>query len=301
MIMEIFCFSKNQSQYPKLLKDLPDAPKEIYASGNLDLLNAPNFAIVGTRKCLTEGKEIAKRFAYELSFAGLNIVSGLAFGIDSSAHEGAMEGKSKTIAVLGSALDNITPHSQEKLAKKILNQGGLIISEYPSGAKVFPANFKNRNRIIAGISMGVLIVEAPFGSGAIITAAFAKKYNRSVFAVPGAIYSKNYEAANDLIKNNLARLVVKPKDILDYLKERSLFNGYDDDDDNDNDDDTSRKDRDNNMTWKIINILKEKPLSIDEIAKKIDIEVAKLLVIISEMEISGKIKDIGNKRYTVEK
>lgn len=297
--MKIFCLSQNQKQYPKLLKNLPDAPQKIYASGNLDLLNEPCFAIVGTRKCLTEGKETAKKFAFELSFAGLNIVSGLAFGIDSSAHEGAMIGRSKTIAVLGSALDNITPSSQIKLAHKILKKGGLIISEYPPGAKVFPSNFKRRNRIIAGISLGVLIVEAPFQSGAMITAAFAKKYKRPLFAIPGSIYSKNYEATNNLIKNSLAYLAVSPKDILNYLKKKSLFieklhykkeiNTK-----------VSNQDEDFNQWLLIINILKAKPHSIDEISKKLDIELSKLLVIITKMEIAGKIKDIGNKRYALE-
>ncbi len=297
--MKIFCLSQNEKQYPKLLKNLPDAPQKIYASGNLDLLNEPCFAIVGTRKCLTEGKETAKKFAFELSFAGLNIVSGLAFGIDSSAHEGAMIGRSKTIAVLGSALDNITPSSQIKLAHKILKKGGLIISEYPPGAKVFPSNFKRRNRIIAGISLGVLIVEAPFQSGAMITAAFAKKYKRPLFAIPGSIYSKNYEATNNLIKNSLAYLAVSPKDILNYLKKKSLFieklhykkeiNTK-----------VSNQDEDFNQWLLIINILKAKPHSIDEISKKLDIELSKLLVIITKMEIAGKIKDIGNKRYALE-
>ncbi len=297
--MEIFCLSQNQNQYPKLLKNLPGAPQKIYASGNLDLLNEPCFAIVGTRKCLTEGKETAKKFAFELSFAGLNIVSGLAFGIDSSAHEGAMAGRSKTIAVLGSALNNITPSSQIKLAHKILKEGGLIISEYPPGAKVFPSNFKKRNRIIAGISLGVLIVEAPFQSGAMITAAFAKKYKRPLFAIPGSIYSKNYEATNNLIKKSLAYLAVSPKDILNYLKKKSLFieklhhkkevnTGV------------SNQDEDFNHWLSIINILKAKPHSIDEISKKLNIELSKLLVIITKMEIAGKIKDIGNKRYVLE-
>lgn len=294
--MEIFCFQKSAPEYPKIFKDLPDAPKEIYLKGNLKLLDQPSFAIVGTRKCTFEGREIAKKFARELSFAGLNIVSGLAFGIDSAAHEGALEGKNgKTIAVLGSALNNITPHAQEKLAQKILDNNGLIISEYQSGAPIFPSNFLRRNRIIAGLSLGVLIVEAPFGSGAIITAQCAKKYNRPLFAIPGSITSKNYEATNDLIKRGMALLVVKPKDILDYLKEKSLFIQED-------------KNRPGNITIndkyindsieeKIIRILKEKPATIDEIAKRLNTQITKLLILITEMEISGQVKDIGNKRY----
>jgi DNA processing protein len=300
--MQIYKILKNQAQYPELLRNLSEAPEAIFAAGNLNLLNQKNFAIVGTRKCTYEGKEIAKKFAYELAEAGLNIVSGLAFGIDSYAHQGALENNiGKTIAVLGSALDKITPISQKTLGEKILENQGLLISEYQAGSKVFPSNFSLRNRIIAGISLGVLIVEAPFGSGALITAKYAQKYQRQIFAIPGSIISKNYEANNDLIKSGIAYLVTKPKDILNHLKKLSLFES---DYDKKNNIDYNKSynqlgSSDFDLVKKIINILKEKPASIDEISKKLDIEVSKILILVTQMEIAGKIKDIGNKRYAI--
>lgn len=183
--------------YPENLKNIYDAPVCLYAIGNIHRLKEKSIAIVGTRKCSEYGKTIAFKSAYELSQNNINIISGLAKGIDTYAHMGAGE---RTIAVLGSGLNILYPSENIKLAKRIINKGGLIISEYGIGVGPERLHFPNRNRIISGISSGVIVVEAKKRSGSLITADFALEQGKDVFAVPGNITSINSEGTNNLIK-----------------------------------------------------------------------------------------------------
>ncbi|MCX6790722.1 MAG: DNA-processing protein DprA [Candidatus Gribaldobacteria bacterium] len=189
----------NDAEYPAELKKIPDAPVVLYWRGNLDLTSQKCFAIVGTRRCSEYGKEIAFNFASELSRAGLVIVSGLASGVDTWTHKGALEsGKGRpspncqTIGVLGTGLSEKCFFPQENLvlAKNILEKGGCLISEYPENTQGSNFTFPKRNRIIAVISLGVLVVEAKVKSGALITASYARKYHKKVFAIPGNIHSQ---------------------------------------------------------------------------------------------------------------
>lgn len=206
-------------EYPVLLRELPDAPKKLYIRGELD----PGelcIAIVGTRHPNVRGLETAYRFAFELAQQGYVIVSGLAFGIDTAAHEGALAASKdggKTVAVLGTGIENITPRSNCTLAEKIVQCGGAIISEYEPARPGAKYNFPERNRIIAGLSVATIIIEAPQKSGALITADFALDYNREIFAVPGSIYSENSTGTNTLIKNGSAQLVTSTKDVINFL------------------------------------------------------------------------------------
>jgi len=207
---------KDSQEYPKLLKEIPQPPFGIYLMGAPILEDKVSIAIVGTRKASLAGKEIAENFAKRLGELGVVIVSGLALGIDASAHEGALKAGGQTIAVLGNGLSKFYPAQNEQLAKKILNSGGTIISEYPFEMPSLPHQFLERNRIISGLSRGVLVVEAPKISGALSTAINALNQNREVFVVPGSINDSNYEGSNDLIRAG-AELVSKPEDILDSL------------------------------------------------------------------------------------
>ncbi|MGB9608806.1 MAG: DNA-processing protein DprA [Minisyncoccia bacterium] len=204
---------KDEEKYPRLLKEIPLAPYGIYVLGNENILNQKTIAIVGTRKATAEGKLIAKKFAEELSRYNLNIASGLALGIDSAAHLGALENNGKTIAILGNGLLNIYPATNKNLAEKIINSNGAIISEYNIYAASLPYRFLERNRIISGLSLGVLIIEAPQESGALNTARFASDQNREVWVVPGSIFNSNFLGSHKLIQNG-ASLVINPKDIL---------------------------------------------------------------------------------------
>ncbi|MCL5733554.1 MAG: DNA-processing protein DprA [Patescibacteria group bacterium] len=207
---------EEDKNYPPLLKEIPQPPLGIYFIGAPIPQEKQGLAVVGTRKASSFGKEIAYDFSFNLAGSGLIIVSGLALGIDASAHEGALKAGAQTIAVLGNGLGNFYPKQNEQLAKKIINSGGTIVSEYPLEMPSLPHQFLERNRIISGLSRGVLVVEAPRISGALGTAAHALHQNRDVFVIPGAINNSNYEGSNDLIRQG-AELVTKPEDILKSL------------------------------------------------------------------------------------
>ena len=204
------------SDYPSLLREIPDPPAVLYVLGDLPDEKIPRLAIVGTRKATPSGCLIAKVLAKELSEAGFIIVSGLAMGIDTAGHEGVLASRGKTIAVLGNGLNGIYPRLNKNLAEQILELGGAIISEYPPNEPAFPSNFLARNRIVSGLCLGTIVVEAPERSGSLVTARLALEQNREVFVVPGPANHPNYAGSHQLIREG-ARLVVSAKDILTDL------------------------------------------------------------------------------------
>jgi DNA processing protein len=205
---------RGAEDFPPLLREIPGPPFAIYVKGPLAPLRAPiPFAIVGTRRVTPDGRSIAKRFAHELASAGMMIVSGLAFGVDGAAHEGCLEARGTTVAVLAGGLADVYPHSHKRLAEKILSEGGAVISEYPLRAPPYPLRFLERNRLVSGLARGTLIVEAPHGSGSLITARHAMEANRDVFVVPGPIAHGNYKGSHELIRQG-AELVAAPDEIL---------------------------------------------------------------------------------------
>ncbi|MBI3589441.1 MAG: DNA-protecting protein DprA [Candidatus Liptonbacteria bacterium] len=202
--------------FPALLKEIPWTPFGIYSLGNLNKINQTSLAIVGTRKASESGREIAKKFARKIAGWGINVISGLALGIDAKSHEGALEAKGYTVAVIASGLDKLYPKTNEKLAQKILGSGGAIISEYPLGSPSLPQRFIERNRLVSGLAHGLLVIEAPQGSGALATTRFALDQNRDVFVVPGPITHPNFIGSHELIRQGAA-LVTKPEEILEIL------------------------------------------------------------------------------------
>lgn len=236
----IFYMQKNQidivsiydKEYPQSLKEIYDPPVVLYIKGNKNILNNKSIAIVGCREASDYGKKAAKYFAYNLANQGINIVSGLAKGVDSYAHIGSVCATSvesysqisiypqvekvnkcgKTIAVVGTGLDMVYPKENKHLLEKILENGGAIISEYPLGTKPEKMNFPARNRIISGISRGIIVIEAKEKSGTLITVDFALEQGRDVYVVPGNINSIHSVGTNELIKQG-AKLVTNYKDI----------------------------------------------------------------------------------------
>jgi DNA processing protein len=202
--------------YPRALLETADPPLLLYAQGRVEWLQAPMFAIVGSRNPTPQGKANARAFASHLSHAGLTVVSGLALGIDGAAHEGALEGPSGTIAVVGTGLDRVYPRRHLQLAHRIV-ANGLLLSEYSLGTPPLPPNFPLRNRIIAGLARGTLVVEAAVQSGSLITARLASEAGRDVFAVPGSIHSPQSRGCHALIKQG-AKLVDAAQDILEELR-----------------------------------------------------------------------------------
>ena len=199
--------------YPELLKEIPDPPPVLYVKGTICKQEALPIGIVGTRNPTAYGIRMAEKFAYELSCLGFSIISGLARGIDSYAHRGCLKAKGRTIAVLGSGFMNMYPRENESIAQKI-SERGCVISEFPLDTRPNRENFPRRNRIISGLSKGILVIEAGQRSGALITAHLAVDQNREVFSVPGQIGSLMSTGANQLLKEG-AKLVETTQDILD--------------------------------------------------------------------------------------
>ena len=295
-IKEISISDKN---YPKLLKEIKDPPKVLYYRGEIlprtetkslvrDLPEENCFAIVGTRMCSAYGKQVALEIAGDLAEAGLTIVSGLAPGIDTFAHSAAVERNKRTIAVLGTGLDekSIYPQSNLKLAQRILETGGCLISEYSPGTPGSKFTFPQRNRIISGLSIGVLVVEAKQKSGALITADWAKKQGRKVFAIPGPVYSLNSKGSHYLIKTG-AKLVENANDILRELnlpkirRPGRVAEG---------------ETREENL---ILKVLKEESLYIDKIIEKTKLSVAEVAGTLAILEIKGKVRNLGGSIYAL--
>jgi DNA processing protein len=285
--MEVVTIKLGSKDYPKLLSEIHNPPKLLYCRGNLSLLQTLCLAVVGTRKITPYGKETVEYIAGTLA-QHFTIVSGLALGIDAAAHQAALNNHGKTIAVLGSGVDDATlgPRTNFKLAQDILANDGLIISEYAPGMRATEFTFPARNRIISGLSLGTIIIEADKESGALITADRALEQNRDVFAVPGSIFWPRSIGPNLLIQKG-AKLVQSPQDILqeyldrqDQLPELKLSTGQ------------------NPIEQKIIDILKSNgPSHIDSIIKESNMETPRVIASVSILEIKNIIKHIGNGIY----
>jgi DNA processing protein len=200
--------------YPQLLREIPDPPVTLYVRGRwAECLEAPCVAVVGSRRCSTYGQNVALMLARDLASRGVTIVSGLARGIDAAAHRGALEVGGRTVAVLGTGLDEVYPRDHRRLAAEILERGGALVTQFPLGTPPVAENFPYRNRIISGLSLGIVVVEAAENSGSLITARLALEQGREVYAVPGNITSRNSFGSNYLIKGAGAKLVQQWQDV----------------------------------------------------------------------------------------
>lgn len=269
--------------YPKLLAQIYDPPIVIYYKGEPDW-DKKAIAVVGTRKMTGYGKMATEQFTKGLSLAGLTIVSGLARGIDSQAHLTAVSENGRTIAVLGGGLNNIFPPENRNLAAKIADNFGAVISEFPPSYPSLPGNFPARNRIISGLSLAVLVIEAAEDSGSLITARSALEQGREVFAVPGPITSSLSKGPIDLIKEG-ARIVFSPEEILEELgiSNRSHQSNM-----------TDRSDRNLSEEEKrVLKVLENETRHIDEIGRQLLLPSPKISALLLKMEISGLVQNIG--------
>lgn len=216
MDASIFSVSPSDSDYPALLRELSGAPSPLFYRGLLPPKDLPLIAVVGTRKATPEGRTLARRIARACAERTIGVVSGLALGIDGAAHEGALAGGGRTFAVMANGLDRVYPPSHETLAARMLAAGGGIFSEYPAGTPALPHQFLERNRIIAGLCIATVVIEAPERSGAIATARNAAEAGREVFVFPGDPDHPNYRGAHRLIRNG-ARLVTSAEDIFEDM------------------------------------------------------------------------------------
>ena len=204
--------------YPALLKQIADPPLVLYVAGSVEALDRPAVAIIGTRRPTVYGRDCARRFGYQLASSGYMVASGLALGIDAEAHTGAVQAKGVSVAVLGGALDRLFPKENAGLARAMIECGGAVVSEYPFGRQPDRQTFPMRNRIVSGLSRGVLVVEAPFNSGTMITVSQALDQNRSVMAVPGRIDSPASQGCHKLLREG-ARLATCADDVIEELQD----------------------------------------------------------------------------------
>lgn len=275
-------------EYPKSLSNIPDAPPIIYRNGDAIGNDEKMIAIVGTRHATERGKSFAYSLATELAQRGVVVVSGMAEGIDSAAHRGAIDAGGKTIAVWGTSLDIVFPAFNRQLALKII-ESGAIFSEYLPGTKGDKGLFPDRNRIISGLSAGTIVVEAGEKSGALITATAALEQNRIVFAVPGAPGAKCSLGCNELIKKG-ARLLTSAQDIFDeipYFKGQVTAKQL-----------STRPD----MTpaeIQLVNMLSEKPMQVDQISRAANLPVPAVMEFLLALELKGVVQELSGKRFTL--
>lgn len=203
--------------YPKQLLEIKKPPKQLYVEGNIEILNKLSIAIIGSRNCSENGAKLAEKFGKEIAGQGLCVVSGMAKGIDTYAHKGALQVKGNTIAVLGTGLDNIFPKENKELYYKIIENNGAVITEYPPKTEIKSKQFLERNRIISGLSLGILVVEAAHRSGTSVTARIAKEQNRKIFALPHEIDNIHGVGSNKLIQKG-AILTTSTKDIIEQFE-----------------------------------------------------------------------------------
>jgi len=276
----------DEESYSLKLKNIDEPPLGLYVLGNKSLLNdeSLSIAIVGTRKATNYGLLVSHKFSKELASLGITIISGLAYGIDESAHKGAIEDNGKTIAVLGEGIDLALSSPRGKLIEKIIENDGAIISEYSLSTPAMPYHFPLRNRIIAGLSDGILVIEAPIDSGALITANYGLKYGKEIFVVPGEITNKNFQGSHNLIKQG-AKITTEIEDIL------IEFNF-----------DINLKDKLKRIKLSpkeeiIYEILEKENKSIEELKLETNLSIQELLIILTNMEVKGIIKNKGGKFY----
>lgn len=287
---KIKIISLNDDDYPALLKEISDPPLVLFVRGDLPPRNQPAIAVVGTRKFTAYGKQVCQDLAEQLARRGVVIVSGLALGIDGIAHASALDGGGATVAVLGSGINdnNIYPASHFELARRIIAGGGALVSEYPPGFYPTQYSFPARNRIIAGLSLGVLVIEAAEQSGALITAKCALDYNREVFAVPHSIYSPTGVGPNNLIKLG-AKAVTAYSDITDALNLVTL-------------EEVSPKKIATSSSpaeEKILQILTKEPVHIDAIIKQTGFDSPTANSALTILEMKRKIKNLGGMMYII--
>lgn len=288
---EIQVVSPGDENYPESLNNIADPPICLYVKGNVKMLNRVQhdkkplfFSIVGTRTPTPYGEQVAYKLSRELAEAGLVIVSGLARGIDTIAHKGCLDAKGVTIAVLGCSVDRIYPAENFYLYRKIIENKGAIVSEVPPGVSVMKELFSQRNRIISGLSKGVLVVEGSDRSGTLITARFAAEQGKDLFAVPGPIMSTKSTAPNYLIQNG-AKLVIKAEDILEEygikidIPKKEIFADL------------------NKEQKEIVFLLKNKPLLVDKIGVLLNKPINRILNQITLLEIKGVVEKNSENKY----
>ena len=285
---QISILTFRDANYPKLLLEIPKFPPVLYYKGKMDAADELCIAVVGTRMISNYGRTVIPGLIEPLVGAGAVIVSGMAFGVDSAAHDIAVKKGRRTIAVLGGGLDekSLYPRHHALLAQQILNAGGALISEYPIGTPNFKQNFVARNRIISGISVATVVVECDLQSGTLITAKHALDQNRTVYAVPGPIYSQTSQGPNNLIKMG-AKLITEANDIFQDLNLETLPEQQS----------AQTMFGDTKEESALIKLLSHEPIIINELIKQSGLPASSVTSALTFLEMKGKVKNLGGQQY----
>jgi len=276
----------NDEDYPKMLKAIHFPPEALYVRGGILPQDDIAVALVGSRKASIYGSETCERLAYELASRGITVVSGLARGIDTAAHRGALKAGGRTIAVFGCGVDYIYPPENKKLAGEI-EKSGALVSEFKEGVEPFPANFPKRNRIISGFSLGVVVVEAAQKSGALITANFALDENREVFAVPGKVGSTATRGVHNLIKEG-AKLVDDVNDIIEELNIKVI---------SDSEPGPGARIKLEKTESRIYSLLSDDPMYIDDIIRETKLSSPEVSGILLKLQLRKLVKELPGKLF----
>jgi len=275
------------SLYPRLLREIADPPPVLYVKGALTEEDAWAVAIVGTRRASSYGREMTRRLAEALARSGITIVSGMARGIDGEAHRAALKAGGRTVAVFGCGIDRIYPPEHRKLAQEIAAHGALV-SDYPLGTEPEGRNFPPRNRIISGLSLGVLVTEAGKRSGALITADYAAEQGRDVFAVPGSVFKHGSAGANALIQDG-AKMVLKPEDVLEELNLTMVVEQTE-----------ARQVLPSDETEAaLLNHLSDEPVHVDDLQQQVGLPISQVTSTLALMELKGMVRQAGGMKYIV--
>lgn len=275
-------------RYPEQLRKIKNPPKRLYAEGNIELLKSNIISIIGSRVCSENGKKLAKQFSEELVYQGITITSGMAVGIDTVAHQTTLEEKGKTIAVLANGLKHIFPPENKKLYEEIIKNDGLVITEYPPEEKARSQHFLERNRIVSGLALGILVIEAAYRSGTSVTAKLAKQQGKKIFALPHEVGDKHGKGTNRLIQEG-AKIVTCVEDIikefplLEYkvpLKKKEIKAKE------------QRKVCKNKKYNQIYQFITEQPISLNEVYKKSKESVTEINHILLMLELEGYIEKV---------
>ena len=298
----IKCITLDDAAYPPRLRQIYDPPLVLYVRGSVEALSSPGIAVIGTRHPTPYGIGMAERLACDLAVRKVVILSGLARGVDTAAHRGAVSGKGKTVAVLGSGVDVIYPKENSRLVDQVLSMGGALISEFPLSTFAAPQNFPIRNRIISGMSFGVLVVEAAEYSGTRITARCALEQNREVFAVPGNVTNKNSWGPNTLIKQG-AKLVATWEDVWEELPVDVRLTLSPPDSAESQAGQTASLFEEPSLSpheKEIYRVLKaDEAMHLDEIIEKLEPELSssEIFAALFELELAGKVKQLPGKNF----
>ncbi len=299
IILEIITI--DNKQYPKQLRTIKNPPKKLYIKGNIELLQTNIISIIGSRACSENGVRLTQQFSKDLVYQQITIASGMAVGIDTIAHKTTLQEKGKTIAVLGNGFNHIFPEENTKLYQEIIENGGLVITEYPPDEKAKSKNFLERNRIVSGLSLGILVVEAAHRSGTSVTAKFAKQQGRKIFALPHEVSDLHGVGTNRLIMQG-AKIVTDVEDIIKEFpfltykkpkkpieKEKMIIK-------------ENKKICKNRKYNEIYKFITQEPISIDEIKQKSNKNISQINQILFMLELEGYIeKVVGGYKCILEK